>query len=458
MALARFGTDGIRGLANEELTTEVAMALGRASVRVLGADCFLLGRDTRRSGPMLSAAFAAGVAAEGADAIDLGVIPTPGVATLCAQRSLPGAVVSASHNPFFDNGIKIFGPGGLKLSEQVEAAIEAELEAILLDPEHGPARPVGAEVGQVLDDHDAAERYVEHLVDSIRPGALSGMRIVIDCANGAGSPFAERVLSLLGAEVIVLAASPDGININDGVGSTHPEGLCAAVREHGASIGLALDGDADRLVAVDHLGEVVPGDALIALFALDLKARRELADDAVVVTVMTNLGFHRAMESAGIAVREVGVGDRNVLHCLEDESLSLGGEQSGHVIFRQRSTTGDGLLTGLVLADLVGRSGEPLADLSSRVLTLYPQVLTSVRVSSTASLDDASALWERIAQRSDELGDQGRILVRASGTEPVVRVMVEADDAAVASAIAEELGALVEAEMGATGESESPVA
>ncbi len=447
MALARFGTDGLRGLANEELTTEVAMALGRAAVRVLGRHAFYVGRDTRRSGPLLAGAFAAGVASEGADVIDLGIVPTPGVAALCARTGSPGAVVSASHNPFEDNGIKIFGPGGLKLDDTAEAAIEAELDALLVDVTAGGDRPTGRSVGTIELDSSAADGYLDHLIEALPSGALAGMAIVVDCAHGAASPIAETVLRSLGADVTVIGAAPDGCNINEGVGSTHPEQLAAEVVARGAALGLALDGDADRLVAVDHRGAVVPGDALIALFAQDLHERGLLADASVVITVMTNLGFHHAMADAGITVREVAVGDRNVLHCLETESLTLGGEQSGHVIFRSRSTTGDGLLTGLLLADLVRRRDRPLAALADEVLTLYPQVLTSVRVSTAAGLAQATEVWDLVAALEADLGDQGRILVRASGTEPVVRVMVEASEKAVAEAMAAQLVAAVVANL-----------
>jgi phosphoglucosamine mutase len=315
---------------------------------------------------LLSAALAAGLATEGADVIDVGVLPTPAVAHLCALNGAPGAVVSASHNPFSDNGIKVLARGGIKLTDDVEAQIQAEMNSILADSDHAPRRPIGRGVGTISTDETGALAYIEHLVTTLEPRGLAGMKLVVDCAHGAATPVAVTALSALGAEVIAIGDDPDGTNINDSVGSTHPEALCAAVIEHGATLGLGLDGDADRLVAVDHLGRVLDGDVLIALFARDLKERGLLSSDAVVVTVMSNLGFHRAMEAAGISVRQVAVGDRNVLVALDSEGLSLGGEQSGHVIFRQRSTTGDGLLTGILLADLVRRSGLDLASLAEQ--------------------------------------------------------------------------------------------
>ncbi len=453
MARARFGTDGIRGLANADLTAEIATALGRATARVLPAQRFAVGRDTRRSGPLLVAALTAGFASEGADVIDLGVLPTPGVANYCASRGMPGAVVSASHNPFFDNGIKILGPGGTKLTDEIEAAIEAEMASILENPDASPRRPTGHSVGMVESDPEAATSYVDYLIDSLETGSLSGMKIVVDCANGAATPVATRVLSGLGAEVIAIGDEPDGVNINESSGSTHPEGLCEAVVAQGADLGLALDGDADRLVAVDHTGTVLDGDVLLALFALDLRRRGRLAGETVVVTVMTNLGFHRAMAAAGVGVRQVAVGDRNVLVALDAEGLSLGGEQSGHVIFRERATTGDGLLTGILLADLIRREGKHLAELAAGSLTLFPQVLRAVPVVDAAALAGADVIWARIAAAEAELGDRGRVLVRASGTEPVVRVMVEAEDGVIAENLAADLVDLVGTTLGSPVES-----
>ena len=361
VAPARFGTDGVRGVANESLTAELALALGRATARVLPAPAFVVGRDTRRSGPLLQAAFSAGLATEGADVVDLGVLPTPGVAAVAAARGAPGAVISASHNPFADNGIKLFSQLGTKLPADVEAEIERELESVLADPDRPPRRPTGHGVGIMVDDAAAAvELYRASLVASLQGGRLDGLKVVVDCANGAASEVAPRVLAELGADVVALHDSPDGSNINDKCGSTDPARLAAAVVERGADVGLALDGDADRVIAVDHTGTVVDGDVLLALFALDLAQRERLNANTVVVTVMTNLGFRLAMEARGITVLETDVGDRHVLAALDADGLSLGGEQSGHIIFRALSTTGDGVLTGLALADLMRRIG-PLA-------------------------------------------------------------------------------------------------
>jgi len=364
VASTRFGTDGVRGVANEDLTAEVALAIGRATARVLPAPVFVVGRDTRRSGPLLQAALSAGLATEGADVIDLGVLPTPGVATVAEHRTMPGAMVSASHNPFGDNGIKLFSSLGTKLPVGLEAEVEREITSILADGERPPRRPTGHGVGRISSDPEAADLYREHLVSATEGRTFDGLHIVVDCANGAASAFAPGVLAALGANVTALHDSPDGTNINERCGSTDPGDLARTVTERGANLGLALDGDADRVIAVDHTGTVVDGDVLLALFALDLARRGHLAGNTVVVTVMTNLGFRLSMESHGIGVRETDVGDRHVLAALDADALALGGEQSGHIIFRTRSTTGDGILTGIFLADLMQRSGQSLADLA----------------------------------------------------------------------------------------------
>ncbi len=429
---ARFGTDGIRGVANAELSPEVVLALGRAAARVLPAESFLIGRDTRRSGPMLQAALASGMASEGADVIDLGVLPTPGVAWLSDRRSLPAAVVSASHNPFSDNGVKLLAAGGLKLPDSVEAEVEDELLRILDDHGHGPRAPVGHAVGRLTSDPNAAEQYADHLVDIVDPGALDGLKIVIDCANGAGCEVAPGILERLGATVSVIAGEPDGSNINDACGSTHPEALAQAVVKDGADLGLALDGDADRLVAVDHEGRVRTGDELLVIFAADLADRGQLAGNTVAVTVMSNLGLHRAMAQRGILVRETPVGDRYILEALDSAGLSLGGEQSGHLVFRRIATTGDGILTGILLADLVNRSGRKLAELAAESMVHVPQLLVSVTAADPPGTVDHQIVRDELAAVVVDLGEEGRVLVRASGTEPVVRVMVEATDAEAA--------------------------
>jgi phosphoglucosamine mutase len=424
---ARFGTDGVRGTANADLTAELALALGRAAARILPAPAFLVGRDTRRSGPLLQAAFSAGLATEGVDVIDVGVLPTPALALLSEKRGLPSAMISASHNPFGDNGIKLFSAQGTKLPVELEQEVEAELESIIDDPDRPPRRPTGHGVGRITVDAEAAHDYRGHLPTTLDDRRLDGLVVVLDCAHGAASAFAPEVFAALGATVTTLAFEPDGTNINDGYGSTHPEALAKAVADIGADLGLAFDGDADRLVAVDNTGTVVDGDALLALFTVDLAERGKLAGDTVVITVMANLGFRRAMTTRGIAMRETPVGDRHVLAALDAEGLSLGGEQSGHIVFRQLATTGDGVLTGLALADLVVRKGKPLADLTAGLVIRVPQVLVNVVVRNPGRLSQETLVWEVVAEVEAELGDTGRVLLRPSGTEPLVRVMVEAE-------------------------------
>lgn len=447
MANVRFGTDGVRGVANVELTPELALALGRAVARTITATTFVVGRDTRKSGPMLQAALAAGLASEGADVVDLGVLPTPGVAWISAQRGLPAAVISASHNPFGDNGIKLFAAGGLKLSEETEAAIEEEL-ARVLDPEvKGPKPLEGHGVGTVVSEGGAADAYRAHLASVIEGRSLEGLRVVVDAANGAASAIAAELFESLGADVIAIGDEPDGTNINAGCGSTATDTLATAVVEHRAHLGLALDGDADRLLAIDGDGRLVNGDELIALFALDLAARGELAGNTVVVTVMTNLGFRLAMEERSILVKETPVGDRHVLAALDKDGFALGGEQSGHIIFRLLSTTGDGMLTGVVLADLILREAKPLTELLDGLVEHVPQVLKNVRVADSSLLEGAEAIWAAVEEEQLRLGETGRVLLRPSGTEPVVRVMVEATGDGVAEEIAERLGQLVAYEL-----------
>jgi len=435
----KFGTDGVRGVADEELTSALVMNLGRAAARVLEARTFVVGRDTRRSGPHLQEAFSRGVAAEGADVVDIGVLPTPAVAGLCAARGTAGAVVSASHNPWTDNGVKVFAPGGSKLSDAVEERLEAELAA-LVGPADGEAGG-----GRVEVDASAADWYVAQLLRSLEGRSLGGLHVVLDCANGASSPVAARVFTEAGARVEVIHADPDGTNINRDCGSTHPDDLQKAVVAAGADAGLAFDGDADRVVAVDGTGALVDGDRLIALCALDRRDRGVLTGNTVVVTVMTNLGFRLAMADHGIDVVETQVGDRYVLEALEKGGWSLGGEQSGHVIFRDLATTGDGLLTGLQLLDVVGRSGRPLADLASSAMQRFPQVLRNVRVASREGLETATAVWDEVAAVEQRLGSQGRVVLRPSGTEPVVRVMVEAATQEQAEAETAHLASVVEA-------------
>ncbi|HLI75080.1 MAG TPA: phosphoglucosamine mutase [Acidimicrobiales bacterium] len=439
----QFGTDGIRGVANAELGAELVLALGRAAARALPASCFLVGRDTRRSGPLLQAALSAGLASEGADVVDLGVLPTPAVAWHAAHRRVPAAVVSASHNLFTDNGVKLFAAGGLKLPDAAEEQIEAELERVL----HGEpvASPLtGHGVGRLTAEPDAAAGYVDHLVGVLEGRDLGQMRVVVDAANGAAFEVAPAVLRRLGAEVHTLSCEPDGANINDGCGSTHPERLADEVVRTGAEVGLALDGDADRLLAVDHTGAITSGDELLALFAADLRDRGRLRGNAIVVTVMSNLGLRLAMDELGVAVRDTPVGDRYVLEALDGEGLVLGGEQSGHLVFRDLATTGDGVMTGLLLLDLVRRRGRPLAELARGAMQRLPQVLVNVAVPRPAETVALPTVQAEVAEVEAELGARGRVVLRASGTEPLVRVMVEASDEQTARAAAGRLSAAVE--------------
>jgi phosphoglucosamine mutase len=443
--MLKFGTDGVRGVANAELTPELALALGRAAARVLGGDRFAIGRDTRRSGPLLESALAAGLAAEGIDVVSLGVAPTPEVAWWSVTEGAPAAVVSASHNPFADNGIKLFSAGGRKLPDAVEERLEAELDALLSDGgSGGRAAPVGAAVGSVTAAAGVHGGYGASVAASLEGRRLDGLRAVVDCANGSATVAAPDVLRSLGVEVEAIHCQPDGLNINDGCGSTHPGDLQLAVVERGADLGIAFDGDADRVLLVDAAGELVDGDHLIAICAIDRHERGTLAGDAVVVTVMTNLGFRLAMQERGVRVVETAVGDRYVLEALAGGGYSLGGEQSGHVVFPDLATTGDGLLTAVQVLDVVVRSGRPLADLAAASMTRLPQVLRNVRVAQRdpAIVEHVAADIAAIEQR---LGEKGRVLVRPSGTEPLVRVMVEAPTEADAAAAAEELARAVEA-------------
>jgi phosphoglucosamine mutase len=449
----RFGTDGIRGVANAELGGELALALGRAAARALSARQFLVGRDTRRSGPLLQAALSAGMASEGADVVDVGVLPTPGVAWLAAQRRCPAAVVSASHNLFADNGIKLFASGGLKLPDAAEESVERELERVLDAAGPTPRAPVGHGVGMLTSEPGAVSSYVDHLAGILHGRDLAGMRVVVDCANGAASAVAPAVLARLGADVTAIADEPNGTNINDGCGSTHPERLADEVVSRRAEVGLALDGDADRLLAVDHTGALVTGDELLALFAGDLAARGELPGNAVVVTVMTNLGFRLAMQERGIAVRETQVGDRYVLEALDGDGLALGGEQSGHIVFRDRATTGDGTMTAVLLLDLVRRAAVPLAELARAAMRRLPQVLVNVSATRPLAAVDAAGVQAELAAVQAELGARGRVVLRASGTEPMVRVMVEADDEQAARRAAGRLSDAVRRELDAPGPS-----
>ena len=450
MTLA-FGTDGVRGDTRSELTPGLVEALGQAAAEVLGADRLAVGRDPRASGPGLVAALSSGVRRAGAAALDLGVVPTPAVARWCEAEQAAGAMVSASHNPWHDNGVKLFAPGGRKLSDEAQHSIERRLGEMLdgspdVAAGGGPTsgRSSGAGETPAAVGDLARRRHAAAVVASIEGRDLAGLRIVIDAANGAAYRSAPDCLRTLGAEVETIHAAPDGYNINDGCGSLHPESLQAAVVSSGADAGLAFDGDADRVLAVDGAGALVDGDQILAVCAVDRARRGRLAGDAVVVTVMANLGLRQAMAARGIAVVETPVGDRHVLGALEERGLVLGGEQSGHLIHRDLATTGDGLLTAVHLLDAVKRSGRGLGDLAAEAMTRLPQVLVGVPVPASGRPAGLEAELDSIAATAAvRLGDSGRVLVRPSGTEPVVRVMVEAPDLETAQAEADHLSSRV---------------
>jgi len=437
-----FGTDGVRGVANRELTAELGLALGAAAARRLapaGNGCAVVGRDPRASGEMLEAAVIAGITSEGVDVRRVGVLPTPAVAYLTAAYGAGfGVMISASHNPMPDNGIKIFGPGGHKLDDATEDRIE-ELLA------QGPGlQPVGAAIGRVRDAADALDRYLAHVADAAT-ARLDGLTVVVDCANGAAFTAAPRAYADAGARVIAVNAEPDGLNINDGCGSTHLEPLRRAVLAHGADLGLAHDGDADRCLAVDAAGEPVDGDAIMMILAVAMRETGELASDTLVATVMSNLGLHLAMRQAGIEVRTTGVGDRYVLEELRAGDFSLGGEQSGHIVMPSLATTGDGILTGLRLMSRMAQTRTPLAGLAAP-MKVMPQVLINVVVSDKATAAEAPAVRSAVRQAEAELGDTGRILLRPSGTEQIVRVMVEAGDEDTARKVADRVARSVRGE------------
>ena len=441
-----FGTDGVRGLANGAITPELAMAIGAGAVRVLGRKrpTVLIGRDTRPSGEFLDAAVTAGLASAGADVVQLGVVPTPAVAhAVAASGADLGIVLSASHNKMPDNGIKIFGAGGFKLPDDIEDLIEADVRAAASTPVTG--RPVGAAVGRLRTDVPGpaglVEGYVRHLLSVVKI-PLTGLSVVVDCAEGAACELAPRVLREAGAEVTAIGAGGDGLRINDGFGATATAALQRAVVELGADVGIAHDGDADRCLAVDAAGNLIDGDQILAVSALALRDAGALTADTVVATVMSNLGFKLAMRDAGIEVRETAVGDRYVLEAMRAGGFALGGEQSGHIVYAGHATTGDGLLTALLLLERVVATGRSLADLAS-VMTRLPQVLINVPQARTAASNPAVlALADEV---SAQLGDTGRVLLRPSGTEPLVRVMVEAATAEQARTAAERIAEAVAA-------------
>ena len=438
-----FGTDGVRGLANRDLTAELAVDLAVAAAHVLGdigafeghRPTAVVGRDGRASGEFLEAAVVAGLASAGVDVMLVGVLPTPAVAFLTdALNADVGVMLSASHNPMPDNGIKFFARGGLKLDDAIEDAIEVRMG-------EDWDRPTGADVGRVISNLDAGELYEQHLLRTL-PHKLDGLTIVVDCANGAASAIAPDIYARAGARVIAIHHAPNGLNINDGCGSTHMEDLTAAVLEHGADAGIAHDGDADRCLAVDAQGRLVDGDHILAIIAAAQRRDGRLPHDTVVATVMANLGFKLAMQKAGITVIETGVGDRYVLEAMREGGFTLGGEQSGHVVMTDYATTGDGLLTALNLLAEVAESGRSLAELAGD-MTKFPQVLINVRGVDRSAVDSCVEVQAAVADAQRDLGEAGRVLLRPSGTEPVIRVMVEAATPEKANEVAESLAAVV---------------
>jgi len=442
-----FGTDGVRGLANDFLTAELAVDLSISAAHILGElgtfeghrPKAIVGYDSRASGEFLEAAVVAGLASAGVDVYRVGVIPTPAIAFLVADTGSDlGVMISASHNPMPDNGIKFFAKGGGKLDDSLEAAIENRLG----EPW---TRPTGRSVGRVIADESASERYLFHLLNSLSSN-LSGIKVVVDCANGASSRTAPKAYSRAGAEVVAISHQPDGWNINENCGSTHLENLKKTVLELGADLGIAHDGDADRCLAVDHKGNEIDGDHIMAILAADWQARGLLKNETVVGTVMSNLGFLKAMENLDINVETTAVGDRYVLEKMLSDDHALGGEQSGHIILRHYANTGDGILTALHIMQAIKNSGRSLQELA-QVMEKYPQVLINVKDVAKENLASSLSIAQLLASKNEELQGNGRILVRASGTESLVRVMVEAQSFEVAEQVAQEIAALVRSEL-----------
>jgi phosphoglucosamine mutase len=446
--MALFGTDGIRGLANRDLTVELALDLAVAAAHVLVESSSnkdhrptaIVGQDSRASGEFLEAAVVAGLTSAGINVYRVGVLPTPAIAFLVAESKADlGVMISASHNPMPDNGIKLFSRGGGKLDDVIEARIEARMGEEWL-------RPTGRGVGRVINDESAKERYLEHLLASVST-PLAGITVVVDCANGASSFVAPEALRRAGAKVIAIANTPDGWNINDGVGSTHLSHLRSAVLEHGADLGIAHDGDADRCLAIDATGAEVDGDHILSILAKSFKSRGMLKGNTVVGTVMSNLGFMHSMKDAGIDVVTTAVGDRYVLETMLEKDYAIGGEQSGHVIMRDYANTGDGILTALQLIQEVVRSGKTLAELAASMVR-FPQVLINVKDVAKEKLEGSIVIAAAVKKAQDELGSNGRVLLRASGTEALVRVMVEAQSDNIATNIAQQLADVVKGELG----------
>jgi phosphoglucosamine mutase len=442
-----FGTDGVRGVANQELTPELAYKLGRTGAYLLTKKkvraSIVVGKDTRISGDLLESALIAGILSVGADVIRVGVISTPGVAYLTRTlQADAGVMISASHNPVADNGIKFFGSDGFKLVDEMEEQIEDLID----QPEDELPRPIGADVGHVLVRDDASEMYMKFL-ENTTSERLNGMKVVLDCANGAAASIAPAVFRAIGANVIPLSVEPNGININADCGSTHPKALQEAVVREGAQLGLAFDGDADRLIAVDETGELVDGDYIAAILARSLLEAGKLDENTVVSTVMSNVGFVKAMRAINIKLVQTAVGDRYVMEAMRKGGYVLGGEQSGHIIMLQHNTTGDGILTAVQLASVLVKTGEPLSELR-KIMRSYPQLLVNVPVSSKQGWDANIKIKREIEGVKKCLGDEGRVLVRPSGTEPLIRVMVEGPDPAQLEEYAKQIANVIRSEIG----------
>lgn len=448
-----FGTDGVRGVANSELTAELAYRLGRAGGYVLSKHLpegeqpkVLIGRDTRISGHMLEGALIAGLLSIGAEVMRLGVITTPGVAYLTKSLdATAGVMISASHNPVADNGIKFFGSDGFKLDD----ATEQEIEDILDAAEDTLPRPTGKDLGFVSDYYEGAQKYLQMLKQTVEED-FDGLHIALDCAHGATSGLAARLFADLEANVSTIGNSPNGLNINEGVGSTHPEHLAKFVREKGADMGLAFDGDGDRLIAIDENGEIVDGDKIMYICGKYLSEKGRLKDNTIVATVMSNLGFHKAVEEAGMTALQTAVGDRYVVEEMKKHQYTLGGEQSGHLIFLDHSTTGDGMLSGVQLAEIVKSTGRKLSELAAE-MPVYPQKLVNIRVTNKNDAMNGERVLATIKEAEAEMAGNGRILVRASGTEPLVRVMVEAPTAEECDRYVEKIAQVVREDYGVDG-------
>ncbi len=443
-----FGTDGVRGVANSELTPELAFKLGRIGGYVLTKSSkekpkVLVGRDTRISGEMLENALAAGLLSVGAEVMRLGVISTPGVSYLTRVMSAEaGVMISASHNPVADNGIKFFGSDGFKLSDDQEAEIEALLDAETDDL----PRPTGGDLGSITEYFEGGQKYIQYLKQTVDE-EFDGIHVALDCAHGATSTLATHVFADLDADISSMGASPNGLNINEGVGSTHPEALAKLVVDKGADVGLAFDGDGDRLIAVDEKGTIVDGDQIMYICAKHLKSEGRLKQDTVVSTIMSNMGFYKALEENGMKSVKTAVGDRYVVEEMKKNEYNLGGEQSGHIIFLDYNTTGDGLLSGLQLVNIMKITGKKLSELANE-MTIFPQKLVNIRVTDKHGVTDNALVADKIAEVERDMDGDGRVLVRPSGTEPLVRVMVEAPSAEACEEYVERIAAVVREEMG----------